>query len=221
MAQLEARFGECMSGETGEDARVRRAIAGEPLALEGLLLDYYAPIASRVEQLVPASLRSILGVDDLVQETFAEAFRAISSFVPAGPGAFAAWLGTIADHRALDAIRAQKAAKRGGGWRKLEAAPMANAGSIAALVDLIAVSERTPSRSVSGREAAAAVHVALAGLRPEYRDALRLRYLLALPVAEVAGRMGKTESAVHKLCARGLQQLRESLGDAGRYLSRA
>lgn len=207
--------------ESGEVDRVRSAIAGEPLALEGLLLDHYGPIAMRIEKQVPASMRATLGVDDLVQETFAEAFKGIASFVPAGPGAFGAWLGTIADHRVLDALRAHRAAKRGGGWRKIDAGHGGNSGSIAALIDLIAVSERTPSRSVSGHEAAAAVHVALAGLRAEYRDALRLRYLLALPVAEVAGRMGKTESAVHKLCARGLQQLREAMGDAGRYLSRA
>lgn len=210
-----------MPEERGEDERVRRAVAGEPLALERLLLDHYAPIAARVEQQVPASMRAILGADDLVQETFAEAFRGIGSFVPTGPGAFSAWLATIADHRVLDAVRGQKAAKRGGGWRKIDTGPTANSGSIAALIDLIAVNERTPSRSVCGHEAEAAVHVALAGLRPEYRDALRLRYLLALPVAEVAGRMGKTESAVHKLCARGLQQLREAMGDAGRFLSRA
>lgn len=207
--------------EDSEDERVGRAVAGEPLALEGLLLDHYGPIAARVEHQVPESMRAVLGVDDLVQETFAEAFRGIGTFVPTGPGAFGAWLGAIADHRVVDAVRAQRAAKRGGGWRKIETGPAAHSGSIGALIDLIAVSERTPSRSVSGHEAAAAVHVALAGLRPEYRDALRLRYLLALPVAEVAGRMGKTESAVHKLCARGLQQLREAMGDASRYLSRA
>lgn len=210
-----------MPAENGQDERVQRAIAGEPLALEGLLLDQHAMIAARIEQQVPASMRAALGVDDLVQETFTDAFRAIGSFSPAGPGAFAAWLGAIADHRVLDAVRAQRAAKRGGAWRRVDVDAGADPDAMAALIDLVAVSERTPSRSVSGREAAAAVQAALSSLRPEYRDALRLRYLLALPVAEVAARMEKTESAVHKLCARGLQRLRESLGDAGRFLSRA
>ena len=92
--------------------------------------------------------------------------------------------------------------------------------SIAALIDLVAVNEWTPSRSAGGHEAAAAVQVALAGLKPEYRAALSVRYLEGLTAAEAAGRLGTTEGAVHKLCSRALHTLRESLGEAAKYLSR-
>jgi DNA-directed RNA polymerase specialized sigma24 family protein len=47
-----------------------------------------------------------------------------------------------------------------------------------------------------------------------------LRYLEGLRVAEVAKRIGRSEGAVHMLCTRGLQSLREELGDLSRFLSR-
>lgn len=196
---------------------VERAIAGEPLALDRLLLDSYGKLLARIEQKLPAELRAVVGAEDVIQETFATAFRNIGTFRPEGQDAFYRWLSAIADNRLVDVVRAAKAAKRGGGRQ--------GAGhersSIAALVDLMAVNDRTPSRSAGGHEAAAAVQVALAGLKPEYREALSLRYLEGLSVAEAAQRLEKSEPAVHKLCSRGLQALRESMGEAAKYLSRS
>ena len=196
---------------------VERAIAGEPLALDRLLLDSYPKLLARVDQKLPAELRSTVAPEDIIQEAFATAFRSIGTFRPEGPDAFYRWLTAIADNRLIDVVRAQNAAKRGGGRAGLGQ----ERSSIAALIDLVAFNDRTPSRSAGGREAAAAVQVALAGLKPEYREALSLRYLEGLSVAEAAGRLGKSEPAVHKLCSRGLQALRESMGEAARYLSRS
>jgi len=196
---------------------VQRAIAGEPLALDKLLLDSYAKLAARIDQKLPADLRSLIAPEDIIQEVFTDAFRRIGSFEPQGQDAFYRWLTAIADNRITDAVRAQNAAKRGGGRPRADAAGRT---SILNLLEFVAVSDRTPSRSAGGHEAAAAVQVALAGLKDEYRDALTLRYLEGLPVADTARRLGKTEPAVHKLCSRGLQALRESMGEATRYLSR-
>lgn len=189
---------------------VNRAMAGEPLALNRLLLLHYGTLSARVQKRIPTRLRAVITPEDVLQEAFAEAFRTMASFRPEGPNAFYRWLVTIADHRLLDAIRAHRAAKRGGGRQAVNLAQS----SIAPLVDLVAITERTPSDSAAGHEAAAAVQVGLAGLRSDYREALTLRYLQGLPVAEAAARMGRTESAMHKLCSRALQALRESMGDA-------
>jgi RNA polymerase sigma-70 factor (ECF subfamily) len=170
-----------------------------------------------VDQRLPDDLRAVVGTEDIIQETFADAFRRIGSFVPEGPDAFYRWLTAIADNRVTDAVRAARAAKRGGRRQRVEGPERS---SIAALVDLLAVNEWTPSRSAGGHEAGAAVQVALAGLKPEYRGALQYRYLEGLSVSETAARLGRTEPAVHKLCSRGLQALRESLGEATKYLSR-
>lgn len=196
---------------------VERAIAGEPLALDRLLLDAYPKLLARVDQKLPGELRSTIAPEDIIQDVFATAFRGIGGFRPEGPDAFYRWLTAIADNRVIDVVRAQHAAKRGGG----KGMQGQERSSIAALIDLVAVNDRTPSRSAGGHEAAAAVQVALAGLKLEYREALALRYLEGLSVAEAAARLGKTEPAVHKLCSRGLQALRESMGEAGKYLSKS
>lgn len=202
----------------GGDELVRGAIAGEPLALERLLLAHAGPLSARIVRRTPARFRHLLAPEDILQETFAYVFDAIGGFKPDGPDAFYRWLVTIADHRLTDGLRALRAAKRGGGRG---VAPRGGRSSVADLVDLVAVSERTPSRSASGREAARSVLVGLSGLRDEYREALSLRYLKGLATPEIAVRMGKTESAVHKLCARGVQALRRALGESSDLLSRA
>lgn len=201
-----------------DDQLVQHAVQGKVRALERLLLDAYPRLVSRIGERLPESLRSLIAPDDIIQEAYASAFRRIESFRPEGEGAFFRWLCTIADNALTDAIRAQQAAKRGGG--RVAVGGLAHS-SIAALVEIAAAESRTPSRSAGGHEAAAAIQIALAGLKDEYREALRLRYLEALPISEVAARLGKSEPSVHKLCSRGLQSLREALGDPGRFESRS
>jgi DNA-directed RNA polymerase specialized sigma24 family protein len=41
-----------------------------------------------------------------------------------------------------------------------------------------------------------------------------------LSVAETAARMSRTERAVHMLCHRGLEQLRDVLGRSSRFFTR-
>lgn len=199
---------------------VSRAVSGEPLALERLLLDHHRDLLQRIQDRVPASLRSTFSAEDLLQETFADVFRDIRQFRPGGAGSFSRWLETIADHRVLDAIRANRADKRGGGRAPVEASPRVDDSAVFTLLDIVAVHERTPSRSAAGHEAIAAVQAAIGRLKPDYRDAIRMRYIEGLSVAETAAQMDRTERAVHKLCSRGLQKLRESLGEASKFLSR-
>ena len=89
------------------------------------------------------------------------------------------------------------------------------------LVDLLAGPRRTPSQSIARHEAVGAVRVALTGLTEDYREALQLRYVQGLPVAEVAETMKRTPRAVHNLCRRGLQELRAALGRSAQYLTRS
>ncbi len=199
---------------------VDQAIAGEPLALERLLMAHHRSLTALIDAKIPATLRSYLSAEDLLQETFTEAYRGIGAFRPDGPNAFIKWISTIAEHRVLDAIRAHKAAKRGGGRAPMTGAANDDDSGVLALLDLVAIHERSPSRSAAGHEAVSAVRSAIEKLKPDYRTAIQYRYLDGLSVADAAARMNRTERAIHKLCSRGLQRLRESLGDASKYLTR-
>lgn len=209
-----------MAEAESEQQRVERAIAGDVVALNRLLLDSYRRLHARILKKIPARLQTLVAPEDIIQESLAEAYRSIKQFRPTGDDSFFRWLAVIADHRLVDAIRAQRAAKRGGDRTPLSPADR-GVSSVATLIDLLAVSEHTPSRSARGHEAGAAIQVALASLSPDYRKALQLRYLESLPVAAVAARMGRTESAIHKLCSRALLDLRSAMGEAAQYLSRA
>jgi len=183
-------------------------------------MGHYDRLAAEVSRKLPAELRGVIAPDDVLQETFIVAFREIGSFVPRGPGAFQHWLAAIAEHRLLDLIKARRRVKRGGGRVAVDAHAASPEGSLVGLLEQVHVSERTPSRSAASHEALSALRVGLASLKDDYRQALTLRYLEGLPVADIAARMGRTARAIHMLCHRGLEQLRQALGRSSRYFTR-
>jgi len=203
-----------------DDDLTARAAAGDRLALQELLLAQYDRLAARIARKVPLSLQGVVAADDILQETFASAFRSIRSLKPKGAEAFYRWLATIAERRLQNAVKALHAAKRGGGRARGKLQAGGSASSVVDLLDRLAIHDHTPSRSAARHEAASVVRVALAGLKNDYRVALNLRYLEGLPVAEAAAKMKRTERAIHNLCYRGLKQLREALESQSHYLTR-
>jgi RNA polymerase sigma factor (sigma-70 family) len=154
------------------DDLIGLATAGDRAAMSRLLIEHYPKLAARVEQRLPIDLKTVIAAEDILQDAFGDAFARIDTFSPQGEDAFYRWMASIAENRMIDAVRAQKAAKRGGDWKRVSAGA-AGRSSIACLVDLVTASDRTPSRSAGSHEAAAAVQVGLAALRPEYREAYR------------------------------------------------
>ncbi len=205
---------------SSDEELVQQAVGGDRSALERLLQQCHRPLRRRVEQRISPALAGKVCADDVLQETFAEAFRRIRDFQPRGEGTFLGWLSCIADHRLADMIKACRTAKRGGERVAVGAPLNPEVSTIVDVLALLAVHEATPSRSVARREAVEAVRSALLGLSADYRRALELRYLRGLPVAEIAAQMNRTPRAVHMLCNRGLKALHAALGDASRFLTR-
>ena len=203
-----------------EQELVQRVAAGDEAALRRLLLAHHDQLAASVARQLPDDLRRVLSADDVLQEAYLVAFRKIREFDPGQPGGFHAWLSRIAEHRLADLIKGHRRAKRGGGLTPAELRVGNDDSTVIDMLQMLAADSRTPSREARMHEAAAAVQTALENLKEENREALRLRYLEGLSVAELAERMGRSEGAVHMLCTRGLQSLREELGDLSRFLSR-
>lgn len=216
--QISAAAGSTTSGDTQisefaatnaetTEPLLAQAIAGDTVALERLLVPYQSRLLSRFRRRMPVSLARVLAAEDLLQESFFEIVRSIRSFVPSGSHAFERWLITIADNRLIDAIRTWAAAKRGGGWRLATTDPYQS--QTASLYELVCVDSRTPSRVVAATEMEEAIVQAIERLKDDYRDAVRLRFLENLEIAEVARRLGRSVWSAHKLCARGLHQLEQ------------
>ena len=203
-----------------EQELVQHAVAGDEAALRRLLLAHHDQLAATIISQLPEDLRRTVSADDVLQEAYLVVFRKMREFEPGQPGGFHAWLTKIAENRLADLIRRQRRAKRWGGRTPAELRVGNDDSTVIDMLQMLAADSRTPSREARMHEAAAAVQTALENLKEDNREALRLRYLEGLSVAELAERMGRSEGAVHMLCTRGLQSLREELGDLSRFLSR-
>ena len=196
-----------------------KAVAGDEVALSTLLFQHHERLVAEIGNRLPDDVQGSVSAEDIAQEAYVAAFQRIASFNPQDYERFYPWLAAIARNRLMDAIKAQRAAKRGGG-RVAVTAEQGEDHELVGLLEFLAAHSRTPSRSAANHEAAQAVEGALGNLQEDYREALRLRYLDALPVAQIAARMKRSEGAVHMLCHRGLQALRLALGDSARFLTK-
>jgi RNA polymerase sigma-70 factor (ECF subfamily) len=196
-----------------------QAVKGDHAAIQQLLLLHHDRLVVNIENKVPADLRGVLAADDVCQEAYVAVIRQITSFQPHDEQAFERWLVTIAERKLVDAIRTLRAAKRGGGRQVHAGRVDADTSSMVELLDILAVHERTPSRSAAHRELVLEVQNALDQLKEDYRNALRLHYIQGLSVAETARRMDRSDGAVLMLCNRALRELAETIGDPTRFFS--
>lgn len=188
------------AGVSEECVVVDAAGRGDGRALGAVLGAQRDWLMRYVGRRLPVELRSAIGAEDVVQETFLHAVRHAREFRSRGPGSLRRWLAAVANNRLRDLARAHRRLKRGG---LAERADDGDAASAAASLP--------PDRRPRENEERAALDVALVGLRREYAEAIRLRYLGGLSVSQVASRLGRTTGAVSMLCHRGIKKLRRTL----------
>ncbi len=193
-----------------------RAVAGDGEAL-ARLLEATAPLVRQsLEGKIPPRWRAVLTVDDVMQETYIDAFLDIGRFEPRGDGAFRAWLTTLARRNLLDAIRMFEADKRGRGRRRVT--PKTDQ-PLTALYDQIQMVTTTPSRLAAQAEAGDRLEKAVAQLPETYRTVVRLYDLEGQPVETVAATLDRSPGAVFMLRARAHRQIGEILGRPSQFLS--
>ena len=208
-----------MTVTEGFDERqlIQRAICGDADALT-TLLEHVGPVVRKgVEGRIPAQWRSLLSEDDVMQQTYADAFRSIAKFVPLGDGAFRAWLAGMANYNLRDAIRMLEADKRGGGRRNVDA--VISEESYVALLDLLSSSGTSPTGGVARTEVVDHMRRAIGELPDVYGRVVRMVDLEGYPPREVAGIIGRSLGAVHMLRKRAHDQLRELLGTASKFFA--
>jgi RNA polymerase sigma-70 factor (ECF subfamily) len=203
--------------DPSEDELIERATSGDREALQVLLIEQCAWLPRHVEPQLPDDLRSILSVDDAVQETLVEVFRSIGQFQSRGRAAFAAWIKSAADNKVQNMIRDLRCQKRGGHVRQVSAS---SSSSVADLAQLLSDHGETPSRPLVRAEMVAAVHVGLASLPADQRDAVRLRLLDGKSVEETATALERTPAAVRGMLYRAKQSMRQVLGRSSRWFGR-
>ena len=156
---------------------VERTVAGDQKAFELLVLKYQR----RIERLIGRMVRDSNLVEDIAQETFIRAYRALAQF--RGEAQFYTWLYRIAVNTAKKALVDLKrdpliseSSLRGGGDDEDETSAVENELTTA----------ETPETVLAAKEIAAAVNSAMEALPEELRQAVTLREIEGLSYEEIA-----------------------------------
>ena len=159
----------------------------------------------------------MLAAEDVMQDTYLEAFRDLPRFDPRGERSFGAWLLTAAKRNLLDTVRTLEADKRGHGRRPIAMNSAEDA--LFALYQHLTRSPSSPSRQVAREEACAALRQAIERLPAKYRIGVQLYHLDGCSIDDVARAMRCTPGAAYMLLRRARERLNELLGTYSRYFS--
>lgn len=166
-----------MSEGDADALLVARVKQGDVRAFEMLVVKYQR----RIERLIGRMVRDVDLVQDIAQETFIRAYRALPQF--RGESAFYTWLYRIAVNTAKKALVELKrdpvmleSALRGGGDDGDETSRAENELSDA----------ETPESLLASKEVAAAVNAAIEALSEDLRQAITLREIEGLSYEDIA-----------------------------------
>lgn len=181
-----------------EDVRlVERAVAGDQGAYELLVIKYQR----RIQRLIGRMVRDVDLVEDIAQETFLRAYRALHQF--RGEAQFYTWLYRIAVNTAkkflLDLKRDPTVPERS--FQSDDDSDETFSPAYESIAD------DTPETLLAAKEVAQAVNAALAELSPDLRQALVLREiegwtyeeiseLMACPIGTVRSRIFRAREAI-------------------------
>jgi RNA polymerase sigma-70 factor, ECF subfamily len=194
-----------------------RARAGETEALGELCSLYRNYLRMVVRTGLGPRLRERVELSDVVQEALVEVVRQFPQFTGQNEAALVGWLRRLVGQKLADLGRYHSRAKRAGEATAipLEAAQggaVGRAGEESArLLDMLALSQTSPSQAVSKREQIVLVADALAGLPPAEADVLWLYITESLSFEAIGERVGLSRKSVRGLYARGLKHVRRSM----------
>jgi RNA polymerase sigma-70 factor (ECF subfamily) len=179
-----------------EGAALERARQGDQEAFR-VLVDAHSRPLFRLAYRITVNEQD---AEDIVQETFLRAYRAMDAFDPRSK--VSTWLYAIASNCAIDTLRRRK-------HRRTDELDRPDAQEPAG-------AEPGPERHAAGRELTARMERELSRLTARERVAFSLRHFEDLPIREIAQLMGTAEGAVKNDIFRAVRKLREALASATR-----
>jgi RNA polymerase sigma-70 factor (ECF subfamily) len=182
------------SGELDELTLVR-AQRGDEAACRELVRLYQRRVFALLSRVCGPSGRADL-VEDLAQETFLRAFRALAAFDRAGPARLSTWLLTIASRLALDALKRKTP-------RLVPLEPLAHT----------VAGDDASDAAADRRELGDAVQRAVAALAPEFRVTFILREVEGLSYDEIARALDCDLGTVKSRLSRAKAALRQALDE--------
>ena len=175
----------------------------EPGRVDGLLDSF----RNYLRLLARSGLGAALRGSDVVEDTLLKAHEHFAQFHGETEAELAAWLRQILARSLFDLARRFQAAAARQVSRERSLEALLDRSS-AALGNILAGNQSTPSKAVQRRELAVVLADALEELSPDYREVILLRNFEELEWDEIAHTMGRSEGALRLLWARALKQLR-------------
>ena len=195
-----------MTASDSDKELVERAKQGDLRAFDMLVLKYQR----RVFRLVSRLIKNTSEVEDVAQETFIKAFRAIQQF--RGDSAFYTWLYRIAVNTAKNHLFSK-------GKRPITLSELAKNEDSEPYDVIDAVSNESPEGNLAGLQIAEAVNNAVSKLPEELSTAVILREMDGLSYEEIAEVMncpiGTVRSRIFRAREAIAQELRPLLNTQG------
>jgi RNA polymerase sigma-70 factor (ECF subfamily) len=195
-----------------------KARAGEKDALGELCALYRNYLRMVVRTGLGPRLRERVELSDVVQEALVEVIRQFPQFTGQNEAALVGWLRRLVGQKLADLGRYHSRAKRSAGGPALPldapwepgAAVDSNAGG-GRLLDMLALSQTSPSEAASRRELIVLLADALADLPEAEAEVLWLYHADGLSFEAIGERMGLSRKSIRGIWARGLKNLKRSL----------
>jgi RNA polymerase sigma-70 factor, ECF subfamily len=196
-----------------------KARAGEKDALGELCALYRNYLRMVVRTGLGPRLRERVELSDVVQEALVEVIRQFPQFTGQNEAALVGWLRRLVGQKLADLARYHNRVKRSAGgpavpldapWN-VEGNPEAGGHGGARLLDMLSLSQTSPSEAASRRELTVLLADALADLPELESEVLWLRHAEGLSFEAIGDRMGISRKSVRGIWARGLKSLKRSL----------
>jgi RNA polymerase sigma-70 factor (ECF subfamily) len=178
--------------DTADSALLARMSGGD----EGALATLYDRWSDRIHALAVQVLRDARDAEDIVEETFWQAWRGAARYDVAR-GNVGTWLLTICRSRALDRMRSRKRRRED---LTLDDAPVAASPQPDAMDAMVTM------------ETGRIVRAALAELPLEQRQTIELAYFRGLSQSEIAEQTGQPLGTIKTRVRLAMAKLREKLG---------
>jgi RNA polymerase sigma factor (sigma-70 family) len=188
--------GDASDAELSSVELVRRARAGDRVALDRIFARYLPILRRWAGGRLPRWARDMVDTDDLIQDALTGTFNNIDKFVPRNDGALAAYLRLALNNRIRDEIRKVRSRPRREEIRNDHRDD-----------------EASPLEAAIGREAVQKYEDALLRLADEDRELIVARIELGLSYAEVATSANKPSAdAARMAVGRALARLATEMG---------
>ncbi len=180
---------------------VRATLAGSQEAFRELVSRFERPVFGLIVRMVGDREAS----EDLAQEVFVKAYRALASYDPSRK--LSSWLFKIAHNATIDHLRRSVPESVA-----LEGDEEEGGRLLATLAD---ASVESPAAAAERRDMARALERAIGGLRADYREAVVLRYVEGLSYEEIAEALMQPLGTVKTNLHRARKQLAVALTALG------